>query len=333
MRKFVTIGGGSGHSQVLKALKVMDDTQITGICPSTDSGGSTGILQREYNGNGYTGDITKCVAALCDDEVLSKALMYRYEGGALHSHSVKNLLFHALEKVSSTDEALKAIWRIGGLGHHRIVPVTNEKTELCACLRIGSTVFGETNIDTIAKNPLWNPDVHSISDIYLKPQVAASPLATEAVRDADYIVICPGDLYSSIIPVLLPQGMKESLIHSRAKIILILNIMTKKGETDNYTASDFVEKIEKYLGREAAQIICNSASIPREILLKYSLEQKVELDSFKNPNDPRIISVPLASISEAGQILTDAMVLSEVFQTRLPSAAQRVPSRRAVASV
>ena len=319
MKKIVTIGGGSGHSQVLKALKNMPGIQITGICPSTDSGGSTGVLQREYNGSGYTGDITKCVAALCDDETLSKALMYRYEGGALHSHSVKNLLFHALEKVSDTEEALETMWRIGGLGVHRVLPVTNEKTVLCASLRIGNTVFGETNIDTIAKNPLWNPEVHSISDIYLKPEVPASKLVTDAIADADCVVICPGDLYSSIIPVLLPHGMRESLQASRAHITVILNIMTKKGETDNYTATDFVEKIERYLGREADRIICNNDPIPQEILLKYSLEQKVELESFENPNDPRIMSVPLALISESEQILTDPKKLADAMHMLFPS--------------
>jgi uncharacterized cofD-like protein len=314
MKKLVTIGGGGGHSQVLKALKHIQDIQITGICPSTDSGGSTGVLQKEYEGSGYTGDLTKCIMALCNDEILAKALTYRYENGPLHSHSVKNLLFHSLEKVSSSEEALEEMWKICDLGDHRVVPVTTEKTELCASLRIGNTVSGETNIDTIARNPLWNPDVHSISDIYLKPEVKASELAIDAIKESDYIVVCPGDLYSSIIPTLLPIGTKESIEKSKAKIILILNIMTKKGETDNYAANDFVERIEKYLGRKADYILYNNAPIPDEVLLKYSLEQKVELGSFKDSKDERIISVPLAMISETDQIYSDPKVIQKTIQ-------------------
>lgn len=316
MKRFVTIGGGTGHSQVLTALKDIPGVEITGICPSTDSGGSTGVLQRDYGGAGYTGDLTKCVVALCDDELLAQALSYRYLNGPLHGHSVKNLLFHALVKVSTSDEALKTMWKVCGLGSHRILPVTNEKTQLCASLKIGNTVFGEENIDSIAKNPLWNPDVHSISDIYLTPKVNASALATDAVAHADYIVVCPGDLYSSIIPTLLPGGMKEAVQASNAKIILILNIMTKRGETDDYTANDFVEKIETYLGRKASFIICNSASIPNDILLKYSLEQKqkVEFDPSNNLDDPRILLVPLVLISETEQILTDPQMLRETIE-------------------
>ncbi|MEI6479722.1 MAG: gluconeogenesis factor YvcK family protein [bacterium] len=314
MKHVVTFGGGSGHSQVLKALKQLEDIRITGICPSTDSGGSTGILQNEYDGSGYTGDVTKCIAALCEDELLAKTLMFRYENGPLHSHSVKNVLFHALEKVGGYEEAPKLMGRLCGLGDHRILPVTNEKTELCARLNIGNTISGETNIDMIAKNPLWNPSVHSISDIYLKPEVSASIATLDAIEKSDYIIICPGDLYSSIIPTLLPKGVKEAIQKSNSKIILILNIMTKKGETDNYTAADFVESIEKRLGRNADYIICNNATIPNEVLLKYSLESKGILDLFNKSEDPRVISAPLVLITEGNQIFSDPDVIRDTIE-------------------
>jgi uncharacterized cofD-like protein len=315
MKKIVTIGGGGGHSQVLKALKHVRDIRITGICPSTDSGGSTGVLRAEYNGSGYTGDLTKCFVALSEDEQLAEALMYRYERGPLHGHSVKNLLFHALEKISNPEEALEVMGRVCGLGPHRVRPVTEQKTELCARLRIGSTISGETNIDTIAKNPLWHPDIHSISDIYLKPQVRASAATVRAVSEAQYIVICPGDLYSSIIPVLLPAGMKVAIKKAKAKIILILNIMTKKGETDNYTAADFVETIERHLGRKADYIISNNAPIPRAALLKYFVERKVELGSFRDTNHGRLHAVPMAMVTSENQIYSDPAIIRKTILT------------------
>ncbi len=295
MKKIVTIGGGTGHSQVLKGLKSIPGLIITAICPSTDSGGSTGKLLREYDGNGYIGDLTKCIIALSNDETLAKALSYRYESGSLDNHSVKNLLVHALEKTSNTKEALKEMYKICGLGINKVIPATNEKAELCVTLKIGNTIFGETNIDTIAKNPLWNPDVHSIKDIYLKPEVKVTAEVLSSVKDSDYIVICPGDLYSSVIPVLLPKGIKKAIENCKAKIIIILNIMTKKGETDNYTTADFIKNIESHLGRKADYIICNNKHIPTDILLKYSLESKMELG---NPDlkDKRIISAPLLEV-------------------------------------
>lgn len=313
MKHLVTIGGGNGHSQVLRALKALPDVCITGICPSTDSGGSTGILQREYEGSGYTGDLTRCILALCEDEVFASALMYRYENGPLHSHPVRNLFFHALEKVSDTDTALTVMWRVCGLGPHRVLPVTTEKTELCATLQLGNVVFGETQIDTIAKNPLWNPDVHSISDIHLRPSVSASATAQEAVRSADIIIVCPGDLYSSILPVLLPEGVKEAVAASAAKIVIVLNIMTKTGETDNYTAEDFITRIEERLGRAADHILYNNAPLPPAVRARYSLERKVELVTEERAQDPRIIACPLAEVTEAGQVVSSVQAMRKVF--------------------
>ncbi len=314
MKKVITIGGGTGHSQVLKGLKDISNIQITGICPSTDTGGSTGVLQREYDGSGYTGDLTKCVISLCNDEALAKALSYRYENGPLHTHSIKNLLFHALEKTESHEKALETMWKICGLGVHRILPVTKEKTELCARLRLGDTLSGETNIDTIAQNPLWNPNFHSISDIYLKPQVKASKVVGESIKQADFIIVCPGDLFSSVIPVLLPKGMKEAIKISKARIVLFLNIMTKRGETDNYKAADFVKNIEKYLGRKADFIIYNNAKIPKEVLLKYSLEEKVEMGLSKDLKDPRIISAPLAVVSESDKVFSNPKIIKNILE-------------------
>lgn len=308
-KKIVTIGGGGGHTQVLLALRDIPNITITGICPSTDSGGSTGILQKEYGGNGYIGDLTKCIVALCKDKAIAKAFSHRYEKGQLDGHSVKNLLFLALEKTSGLDDALKTIWNICGLGEHRVLPVSSEKAELCAKLDIGNNIFGETNIDTIAQNPLWNPTVHSISEIYLNPKINASPLATTAIKDSDCVVVCPGDLYTSIVATLLPEGMKEAIGKTNAKIILILNIMTKKGETDGYTAADMADKIEENLGRKADYIICNNAAIPEEILLKYSLENKVELGALDGSNDPRIKYVPLAMVGDDERVYSDPEVI------------------------
>jgi uncharacterized cofD-like protein len=314
MKKVVTIGGGTGHAQVLKGIRDIPDIKITSICPSTDSGGSTGVLQKEYGGNGYTGDLTKCIIALCGDEILSKALSFRYEKGPLHSHSVKNLLFHALEKVSTYEDALRTMWNLCGLGQHRVLPVTREKTELCATLHIGTTISGETNIDMIARNPLWNPGIHSISDIFLKPQVQASSLVVESILEADHLIICPGDLYSSIIPVLLPVGMKAAVRSSPAKITLILNIMTKEGETDDYAANDFVDILEERLGRKADRIICNDSPITETARLRYSLERKVELGTLKDSDDPRLMTAPLAMVTDGDRIMTDPSAINSIFR-------------------
>jgi uncharacterized cofD-like protein len=307
----VTIGGGGGHAQVLKGLKTLPGVTITGICPSTDSGGSTGDLIREYGCLGYLGDLTKCIAALCPDEKLAAALMHRFASGCLHGHSLKNILLLGLSQpdVMGQGDALAVMYRICDILPHRVIPITTERTELCAKLRFGGKVSGETQIDNLARNPLWSVGTHAIKATYLRPAVRVSDKAQSAVRDADYCVICPGDLYSSVVPVLLPNGMKQALRYAKARIVLMLNIMTKRGETDGYRAEDFVRTIETKIGRPCDVILYNSAPIPDEALLRYRAEQKVKLSSGKLKQDPRLIRVPLLGITPEGFLYHDPVAV------------------------
>lgn len=310
MINVVCIGGGGGQSKVMEALKFVAGIKITAICTSTDSGGSTGALVRDYNAGGYLGDLTKCISALCPDDNLARGLMHRFPVGSLDGHSAKNVLLQALIDELGLECALETMFKLTGLGQHRVLPVTHDKAELCARLKIGNTtIVGETNIDNLAGNCLWNPDVHAIEDIFLRPEVKASDQVIEAINEADDIVICPGDLYSSIIPVLLPTGVKEAIKASQAKIILILNIMTKRGETDRYTANDFIKAIEGKLWRQADHIICNNQPIGQEILARYALEHKTEMVVSDNEDDPRFIFAPMAMVNDAGQILSSPTVI------------------------
>ena len=311
----VTIGGAGGQAQVLRALGQIEGLKITGICPSTDSGGSTGILKEDYGAKGYLGDLTWCIVALCSDPILSQALLYRYGKGALSRHSVKNILMLALEKVTNSKDAIKKFSELCGLGIHRVLPVTEKRTELCATLKFGNKVVSETNIDELAKNPLWHPNAHAIQDIYLEPNVSASGEVVKAIKESEWFIVCPGDFYSSIVPSLLPRGIKEAVVASKAKIALVLNIVNKKGETHNYSADDFVSKVEKYIGRKVDIVFCNNKKIPAKALIDYALENKIEFKpTVKNKKDTRIHYAPFADVAEDGTLLHDLNVLKNEFK-------------------
>jgi len=315
MKNIVTIGGG-GHAQVLKGLKGLPDIAITAICPSTDSGGSTGTLIRDYGCLGYLGDLTKCIAALCPDEKLAGALVRRFEGGCLHGHSLKNLLLLGISQTPgiSHDEALALMYRMCGIAPHRVIPVSLERTELCATLTFGGNVMGETHIDNLANNPLWSADIHGIKSISLNPAIRASAQATHAIRDADHCIICPGDLYSSITPVLLPRGMKRALQHTKARIIVALNIMSKRGETDGYCAEDFIREIESRMGRSCDVILYNDAPIPKKSLIIYRLERKIRLSSKKLRKDPRLVRFSGITADAHGRIYHDPRAIRETLE-------------------
>ncbi|OGM96799.1 MAG: hypothetical protein A2816_00255 [Candidatus Yanofskybacteria bacterium RIFCSPHIGHO2_01_FULL_39_44] len=306
----VTIGGGGGHAQVLKGLKHISGLKITAICPSTDSGGSTGLLSQDYGNLGYLGDLTKCVAALCPNESLAKSLLYRFEGGCLNGHSVKNILLLGLEKINGLKGGLEMMYDLCNISPHQVIPVTTEPTKLCALLRLGNNIEGEAQIDNIAQNPLWHPDYHAIKNIRLDPDVPASPQALDAINVADWCVICPGDLYSSILPILIPKGIAEALSDQELEVVIVLNIMTKQGETDKYKIMDFVTKIEEYLRFPASVILCNNIGLDDKFILKYALERKVQLIESELNNDPRIRFAPLATVTEEGFVYHDPQRIS-----------------------
>ena len=95
----------------------------------------------------------------------------------------------------------------------------------------GTLVEGEANID-VPKHDSSVP----IQRVYLKPEAQANPEAVQALRESDFIIFAPGNLYTSTIPNLLVNGIPEALQHTRAPMIYILNLMTRHGETDGYSA-------------------------------------------------------------------------------------------------
>ena len=314
MIRVVTIGGGGGHSQVLKGLKAVEDIQITGICPNTDSGGSTGTLIDDYGAGGYLGDLTRCIAALCPDAQLSEALLYRYPRGGLYGHSVKNILLLALEKIAGPTAGLAAMAKVCNIAPHKVIPVTREHTKLYAKLKIGNNIESETNIDNLAQNPLWHPNPHAIKDIRLKPPVAASVEVKRAIGKADWVVICPGDFYTSIMPTLLPKGMRESLVKTEARLILVLNIVNKRGETDRYSAEDYVGRIEKQIGKRVDVILANSQNIPAKARATYALEAKITFRSPHKAKDPRVRIQPFVEVTSDNTVVHNPLKLTKVFR-------------------
>lgn len=262
MKKITVIGGGTGTFVVLTGLKSYP-VDLSVIVSMMDSGGSTGRL-RDQLGVLPPGDLRQCLVALSDAPLLwRKLFLYRFEKGDLAGHNFGNLFLSALEKVSNNyDQVIEtAAYILKTKG--QVIPVTFEKTTLCAKYEDGNVIKGEGNIDTNIEKK------QRIETAFLEPQVTANPKALKAISDSDYIVIGPGDLYTSIVPVLLTNNIKEELIKSEAKIIYILNLMTKLGQTNDYKALDFIIDLKKYLGRFPDYVVINNGNIPANIIKWY----------------------------------------------------------------
>lgn len=289
-KNVVVIGGGTGVYTVLTGLKKYP-YNLSAVVSMADDGGSTGVLREEF-GTLPPGDIRRALVALSatDNETVSKLFNYRFKGkGTLSGHSMGNLLLTALEKITGSfegavQEAVK-ILNVEG----KVIPVTLKDTYLYAQLEDGEVIKGETNID-VPKHD----GSKRITKLFLKPEVSANPDAVSAILEADYIILGPGDLYTSILPNLITKDIVKALNKTKAKVIYVVNIMTKFGETYNFRASDFVHVLQDHLGSTIIDYcVVNTEKPTGEILKRYEKdhEEPVLFDNeyFEN-NKIKVIS-------------------------------------------
>jgi uncharacterized cofD-like protein len=193
---------------------------------------------------------------------------YRYsKGEGLEGHNFGNLFLTALAEVSgSMENALLEAGRILNI-KGQVLPVTLSNANLVAEYENGLVVKGENEIDV----PKHDGKLH-ITKLILEPEAAPFEKTLQAIKDANLIIIGPGDLYTSLIPNLVVPKVADAICNSNAKKVYIVNLMTKYGQTYNFKASDFVSEIEKYLGKCLDFVLINNKDLPDDIIEKYRAE-------------------------------------------------------------
>ena len=272
MRKIVTIGGGTGSYVVLRGLKEYP-LSITAVISMFDSGGSSGLLRDEF-GILPPGDIRRALVALSDGkraEILRQLFNFRFDnGGTLKGHSFGNLFIAALTSIYGSDiEAIRKASELLDI-KGKVLPVSLDNSNLHAILEDGTEIVGETNID-IPKHD----GAKAIKKVLLDPPAKLFDETRDAILSADMLVIGPGDPYTSVIPNLLVEGMKEALAKSKAKKIFVCNLLSKWGETHDFVASDIAREVLLYGGLSKFDFaICNTAPMEKKLVAAYEKEKK-----------------------------------------------------------
>ncbi|HCS78387.1 TPA: hypothetical protein DIV55_01445 [Patescibacteria group bacterium] len=246
--KIVCLGGGIGTVQMLRGLRHYTHS-ITGIVSMADDGGSGGRLRRLYS-IPPPGDLINCLAALSNAEpLLLELLKFRFKGGrwgrddSLGGHKLGNLILVALTQITGDfNKALTEMQRIFR-SHGIILPATNENVSIWAKTVEGRTVRREENID-LGKYP----GKREIAEVHLEPEENSSPPEVkQAILDANLVIAGPGDLYTTILPILLARNIQTCLKKTRAKRVFVVNIANKPFETPHYQASEYLTAIRKHL--------------------------------------------------------------------------------------
>ncbi len=284
--KIVTVGAGSGQFTTLNDLKKeFDPRSITAIVAFADDGEDSGRLRGEL-GILPPGDARRCILALAPDHrqlLIAPWLNFRFprngeDNNNLSGRNVGNMNLAALELMYGCQElAIKAFMEILDIPG-RVIPASHNKVKLEAVLSDGNVVEGEANIDKRGSKPDYD-SANKIDHIRLNQTAYLNPNARDAILDADYIIISPGDLYTSILPIFLVNGLANALMLTRAKIIYCGNLMTKQGETDSFKASDCMKEVCRYIGdRDVDYCLLNKNGFwpeeANEVVEPYAMEGK-----------------------------------------------------------
>ena len=286
-QKVVTFGGGTGHYYLLRGLaEHLPPENITAIPGTWDDGGSSGRLRTEL-GVLPPGDARQCLIALMRSGAQREVAQALFEDrlmeidGPFKGHSVGNLIAARLEQIfRGQDRGMDAARTLFGV-RSNIVPISLTDLRLIAHTRSGVEIEGETNVDLRSRRDDFVPE-DRIARIHFNTRAAPSPQALQAIAEADKIVFAPGDLYTSILPHLLVDGIQEAIAAARGRLIFVLNLMTKRGETDAYRASDHLEAFLFYLYDNARldYVVANTNGLHPEVLEIYGREGQnpVEFD-------------------------------------------------------
>ncbi len=240
--KIVAVGGGTGLSTLLRGLKEYS-ANITAVVTVADDGGSSGRLRREMGGL-PPGDIRNCLAALADQEkLITELFQYRFRtGDGLAGHSFGNLFLSAMSELTDGwEQAIATSSQVLAI-RGQVLPATLSDVRLWAELDNGERIEGESSISAAGGK---------IVKIGCRPsRPPALPSVLAAIREADFIILGPGSLYTSVIPNLLVPQIVEA-ISRRTDIprIYVCNIMSQPGETTGYRVSDHIKAIDAAAGR------------------------------------------------------------------------------------
>jgi len=277
--RVVLIGGGTGSFTLLQGLKKAN-FDLSALVNMSDDGGSTGKLRGEL-GVLPPGDVRQCLVALSEIPDVRDLFNYRFGQGSLAGQSLGNIILSGLElQKGSFNEAIKvasSLLRVQG----RVVPITLTRHTLI--MADGAEIIkGESRV---MNHRIKQPSVK----LWLEPKAEINPEAKTAISEAELILIAPGDLYGSLLPALIVDGVQQSLKGTAAKVVLITSLVNKPIQTLSWHVMDYLNCLERYIGKDQIDyVIYNNREPSPDLLRKYASKNEFPVEfgkeQFKDTN-------------------------------------------------
>lgn len=245
--KVCTVGGGTGMPIINKGLIKAGFKDIKSIVTTFDNGGDTGRIRTDERGNVLAfSDYWRALISLWKDgkqkEIWEDMLKYRDGRGRNFGNIFFQFMSEKIGNLSNVDNLFSLL--TGSELNGEVIPVSLHPSNICFKTISNKTYFGEHYLDS------FRMSLDKVEKVWIDPVVKANNKAVEALLEADVVIICPGSLYGSVLANFLPKGIKEAYNKSKAKKILMANIVSSANEGRNYDQSDYIELFKKYLSNK-----------------------------------------------------------------------------------
>ena len=268
-KKVVVLGGGTGLSYLLRGLKDFP-VDITAVITVSDNGRSTGKLREEFH-TPAVGDIRKVITSLSGiDDPIKKMMEYRFNTlSDLDGHALGNLILTAmLDITGSLKDSIASLSKLLDV-RHTVLPISEDSSlTLMGKDKDGNVVEGEEQITKSHRQ---------FEKIYYKEEPKVLKEVLSAIENADLIIFSMGSLYTSILPNIICEEVKNALKNSKAPLMYLCNFVTQPGETDDFTVSDHISLLNRYLETKKIDVvIASNTKINKEYAEKYSTAEQKE---------------------------------------------------------
>lgn len=254
--RVVALGGGHGLSVALRATQRYAG-ELTAVVSVADDGGSSGRLRRELDVV-PPGDLRKClVAVAAPGNVWAEAFEHRFGGTELGGHALGNLILVGLaDTLGDVGAALDEAGRLLG-ARARVRPATTEPVVLKAQVDAEGLTRGEVEGQVAVMHHRGR-----IRRIELVPaDAAADPVAVDAIRRADQVVLAPGSLFTSLLAVLVVPEIRGALTEVRGQVVLVGNLGPQIPETEGLDALDHLRAVLEHGARVDAMLVPTTSSL------------------------------------------------------------------------
>ncbi|MEW6427506.1 MAG: gluconeogenesis factor YvcK family protein [Thermodesulfobacteriota bacterium] len=173
-----------------------------------------------------------------------------------------------------------------GTADNAVLPCTTTPARLKILYANGVLASGEYKSSLARRNC---PVDRVFVEYAAEPRVPDGVIA--AIREADLVVMAPGSLYTSLIPVLQLAEIAEAIRANRQAVkVLVANLWVQKGETDlvgddpqrRFHVSDLVKSYQRNIPGGVAGLFdkimaVSLRNIPGSVLQNYAIEGKVPI--------------------------------------------------------